>query len=385
MLLRELKSQPQLWWGALVTSWFWAFGATALSLLPNLVRDTLGGNEAVATSFLAVFSIAIAVGSALASWLAHGRIMLAPTLIAAVLLGLFAIDLGIATYGLHGGLGTLTPAEIFGSGRGLRVAIDLAGMAIAGGLFIVPVFSAVQFWAGADRRARVIAAVNVLNAAFMVVSGLAVAALQKAGLSPAHLFLMLGVLSIGIAAAIARTMPNRPLRDILSIIFRIFFRVEVKGLENVAKAGVNPIIALNHVSFLDAALALSMLDKEPVFAIDSTIAQQWWVKPFLHMTRALPIDPTKPWGTRTLIHAVQAGDPLIIFPEGRITVTGSLMKIYDGAGLIADKSGALVVPVRIEGLEKTPFSRLDAYHVRKKLFPKVKVTDRAAGQADGRA
>jgi acyl-[acyl-carrier-protein]-phospholipid O-acyltransferase/long-chain-fatty-acid--[acyl-carrier-protein] ligase len=373
-LLRELKSRPQLWWGGLVTSWFWAFGATALSLLPNLVRDTLGGNEAVATAFLAVFSIAIAVGSGLASWLAHGRIMLAPTLVAAVLLGLFAIDLGIATFGLSGGQGALTPAEIFGSARGIRVTIDLAGMAIAGGLFIVPVFSAVQAWAGADRRARVIAAVNVLNAAFMVVSGLAVAALQQAGLLPAHLFLLLGLLSLGVAFAIARTMPNRPLRDFLSIIFRIFFRVEVKGLENVAKAGVNPIIALNHVSFLDAALALSMLDKEPVFAIDSTIAQQWWVKPFLHMTRALPIDPTKPWGTRTLIHAVQAGDPLIIFPEGRITVTGSLMKIYDGAGLIADKSGAFVVPVRIEGLEKTPFSRLDAYHVRKKLFPKVTVT-----------
>ena len=78
-------------------------------------------------------------------------------------------------------------------------------------------------------------------------------------------------------------MPTNPLRDFLSILFRALYRLEVKGVENVAKAGPNPIIALNHVSFLDAALALSLLPKDPVFAIDSGIAQRWWVKPFLQL------------------------------------------------------------------------------------------------------
>ena len=77
------------------------------------------------------------------------------------------------------------------------------------------------------------------------------------------------------------------------MIFRAFYRLEVTGLENVAKAGPNAIIALNHVSFLDAAVALSFLEREPVFAIDSGIAQRWWVKPFLRLTRAMPLDPTQ--------------------------------------------------------------------------------------------
>ena len=170
-------------------------------------------------------------------------------------------------------------------------------------------------------------------------------------------------------------MPTRPFNDALSILYRAFFRVEVTGLDNLSKVkSPNVIIALNHVSFLDAGIALSLLGRDPVFAVDSGIAQKWWVKPFLRMTRAMPLDPLKPMATRTLIHAVQGGETLIIFPEGRITVTGSLMKVYDGAGLIADKSDATIIPVRIDGLEQTPFSRLSKEQVRKRWFPKVRVS-----------
>jgi acyl-[acyl-carrier-protein]-phospholipid O-acyltransferase/long-chain-fatty-acid--[acyl-carrier-protein] ligase len=219
-------------------------------------------------------SVAIGVGSALASWLAHGRIVLFPTLLAAVLLGLFALDLSWAMWDVTT-TATAGFAEVFRSARGLRVAIDLAGLAIAGGLFIVPSFSAVQAWAGADRRARIVAAVNVLNAAFMTVAGVGVALVQKAGATPAMLFLAIGVANFVVAVVIARTMPTSPLRDFLSVLLRVLYRLEVHGLENVAKAGPHPIIALNHVSFLDAAIALAVLEQDPIFAIDHGIAQRW--------------------------------------------------------------------------------------------------------------
>ncbi len=373
-LLVYLKKERQLWWAALVVSWFWLVGAVALSLMPPLIKNALGASEEVITAYLAVFTIGIAIGSALAAWLASGRIVLLPTVLGALLLGVFCVDLGWWLWGVTSTETDRGLSEVFGTFRGYHIAFGLAGMAIAGGLFIVPAFAALQAWAGPDRRARVIAANNVLNAAFMVVGSTAIALIQFAGVTPAVLFMFLGIANFAVAVAVFRTLPTNPVRDFLSIVFRAFFRLKVQGEENIAAAGPNAIIALNHVSFLDAPLALSMLDKDPVFAIDSSIAQRWWVKPFLRFTRAMPLDPTKPWGTRTLIRAVQAGETLIIFPEGRITVTGSLMKVYDGAGLIADKSGAMVVPVRIKGLEQTPFSRMEPGLVQRKLFPEVSVS-----------
>ena len=134
------------------------------------------------------------------------------------------------------------------------------------------------------------------------------------------------------------------------------------------------VIAINHVSFLDAPILLSLMDKPPVFAIDSGIAQRWWVKPFLHLADVRPMDPSKPFAARALVREVEAGRRLVIFPEGRITVTGGLMKIYDGAALIAERSGALVTPVRLEGPERSFFSRLHGSQIGRRLFPKIRVT-----------
>ena len=126
-LISHLRDDRRIWWGAMVTSWFWLVGSVSLSLLPPMVKNILGGTEEVVTVCLAIFSISIAVGSGLAAWLAAGRIILLPTLIGAVLLGLFSIDLGWSLWGV---VPPATPqgiGDIFSSGRGIHMAIDLAG------------------------------------------------------------------------------------------------------------------------------------------------------------------------------------------------------------------------------------------------------------------
>jgi acyl-[acyl-carrier-protein]-phospholipid O-acyltransferase/long-chain-fatty-acid--[acyl-carrier-protein] ligase len=207
-MFRHLRSDSRLWWGALVTSWFWLVGIDVLSLLPPLVKLQIGGDEDTVTAYLVIFSVAVGVGSALAALIARGHIVLRTTLAGAILLGLFALDLAVAIRDLAPMSGAHGPGDVLSSLVGGWVALDMAGLAIAGGLYIVPVFAAVQAWSGAAYRARTIAAVNVLNAAFMTGATIVVAILQSLGVTLSMLFAGLGVLSLLVATAIWKTMPR---------------------------------------------------------------------------------------------------------------------------------------------------------------------------------
>jgi acyl-[acyl-carrier-protein]-phospholipid O-acyltransferase/long-chain-fatty-acid--[acyl-carrier-protein] ligase len=218
--LRYLRTDPRLWWGAIVVSWFWLVGIVMLSLLPPLVKIGLGGNEQVVTLYLATFAIAIALGSGLASWLCAGRIIISPTLLGAAVIGVFAIDLGLSRGSAVAAESGLGIAAVLTSKSGLRALVDLAGLAIGGGLFIVPVFAAVQSWASVDRRARVIAAVNVMNSGFMVVGALVLALLQKLGVGTSALCIAIGIANLAAAVTIYFTMPAGVGRDLVSMFRR---------------------------------------------------------------------------------------------------------------------------------------------------------------------
>ena len=373
-LLRTLRADRRLWRGAVITSLFWSMAVVVYTLLTPIVELGLGGDPIVFNIYNALFAIGIALGSGLAAWVLAGRTLMLPTPIAAAVLGLVSLDLAATLHGAVAVRPLLAPAAFFSTWRAWHVGLDLLLLAMAGGLYIVPAFAAVQAWAPADQRARVIAAVNVLNAACIVAGLVATIALQKLGASFATIFLILGIASLGASVWILSVLPTNPLRDLGAMVFRIFYRLEVHGGENLEAAGPNAIIALNHVSLLDAPIAFSVLDQHPVFAIDTGWAKKWWMKPVVRHMNALPLDPTRPLATRQLIQTVKGGATLVIFPEGRLTRTGSLMKVYDGPGLIADKTGVPVVPVRIEGAETSRFSYLSDRQVNRRWFKRIKVT-----------
>ncbi|MES0809168.1 acyl-[ACP]--phospholipid O-acyltransferase [Roseibium sp. SCPC15] len=373
-ILSDLKADKRLFNVALMNAWFWLIGAIVLSVLPLIVSDSLGGNENAVTYFLTIFAVSIGIGSALAAWISAGRVILLPAPVGTALLAFFCLDAAIVLYGLPAAVPSANLMEFVQRDGVLRLSLDMAGLAISGALLVVPTFTALQSWAKPESRARRIAGANALGAGMMTIGGLVLAGAQKAGISLPMIMIALAALNAIACMFMFKILPTNAVRDAISILYRAIFRMEVKGLENLKTAGEAPILALNHVSYLDAGLALTLTDKAPTFAVDYEVAKRWWVRPFLKLANALPVNPAKPMATRSLIKVVKSGEPMVIFPEGRLTVTGGLMKVYDGAAMVADKTGAMIVPIRIDGLEKTPFSYLNPAQIRKRLFPKVRVT-----------
>ncbi|MEQ1650885.1 MAG: acyl-[ACP]--phospholipid O-acyltransferase [Hyphomicrobium sp.] len=373
-LLVDLKTDKRIWQGALITSWFWLVGAAILALLQNLIPKALNGAPQVYTLALFTFAVAVAAGSIAAAKASKQRPNLALVPIGALLMGLFTLDLALLTATLTPAPAPLSVSDVIQSFTGIRLLVDLAGIAFAGGLYIVPSFAAVQAWSPVDHQARVIAGCNVVAAAFMTVAGLVIAALQYNQVPLAWIFAALGAGNLVALVLVLRAWGVAGVKDVAAFLFSTFFDLDVKGLENLPKEGERAIIAPNHVSLLDAALLHSIVPSHAAYAIDTGMANTWWVKPFLKLAKAFPIDPTKPLGTRHLIQAVKDGTSLVIFPEGRLTVTGGLMKVYDGTAMIADKADAKIIPVRIDGLERSKFGYLSSAQTKKVWFPKTTVT-----------
>ncbi len=156
-------------------------------------------------------------------------------------------------------------------------------------------------------------------------------------------------------------------------LFRRLFRVELRGWEHYPHDEPRLLIVANHVSYLDGALLAAFLPDVPIFVINTQMARRWWVRPFIAITRHISIDPTNSHYLKTLIQHLRAGERVTVFPEGRISVTGALMKIYEGPALAADKADAALLPVYIEGAQYSLLSRLGGM-VRRQWFPRIRLT-----------
>ena len=162
------------------------------------------------------------------------------------------------------------------------------------------------------------------------------------------------------------------LTKILRFICKILFRVEIRGLENVPQENRLLIVA-NHESFLDGLLLGLFLPKKATFVVHTSVLKKWGFRQALRLTPHLAVDPSSPLAIKKVIKLLESGQNVVIFPEGRITLTGSLMKVYDGPGFVAAKTVADILPVRIDGAAESYFGRLTHHHPRK-LLPKVTLT-----------
>ena len=356
----------------LAISWFWTFGATIIALLPDFAKNVLYADGHVVTLMLALFALGVGLGSIVAERLLHGEVSGRHVPVAAVIMGVAAIDLYFASSG-RPAAASLTGVGAFVTTSGnWRLLADLVGIAAGGGLFTVPLYAVLQHVSEPSHRSRVIAGNNIINAIAMVAGTGVVGALIGGGMAVHQVFALCGLATLVVGLISTWILRRTLLQRLVRVVLRLLYRVEVEGLEHAQAALPHAVIAANHTSFLDGILLGAFLPGEPIFAVDTQIARKWWARPLTLLVNALPVDPTNPLSIRSMIRAVEAGSACVIFPEGRITTTGALMKVYEGPAVIAERTGAALVPVRIEGAEYSPFSRLGG-KVRQRWFPKIRI------------
>jgi acyl-[acyl-carrier-protein]-phospholipid O-acyltransferase / long-chain-fatty-acid--[acyl-carrier-protein] ligase len=372
-------------------SWFWFLGVVFVTQMQLFTNGSLHGTPAVASLIFAVFSIGIALGSVFCNKLLNGAISVKYVPISALLMSVFMIDLFFAagsaynavSASIASGSAATVPNEVGDKlvevGTALahwqtwRVLFDMGAIAFCSGLFVVPLFALMQARTPYYQRARIVGANNIVNALFMVVATLLQVALLGMGLSARGVFLALGIANIIAGIYIIRLLPHEILASAARAVFRLLYRVEVKGLENYHSAGRKTLIVANHTSMLDGPMLSAFLPERAAFAIDTQMAKKWWVKPAFALLDLCPIDPGNPLALRSLVSELKKGRRVVIFPEGRLTTTGSLMKIYEGPGAIAEMAGGKILPVRIDGAQYSPFSRLRG-KLPIRMFPKITLT-----------
>lgn len=355
-------------------AWFYALGGMFMAQFANYTEETLTGNEHVLAFFLVLFSVGIAIGGLLNNRLLKGRIEALYAPLSVLMISVFSIDLYYASNHIVNMTGELLNLETFLKQLPhWRIVFDVSMIALCGGLFIVPLNTIIQHRTSDKDRARILAGSSIINALFIVASSIVSGYLIVQGWQIKEIFMAFAIVNVFVALYICTLLPDYLFKTLLQILFKLLYNVEVKGLENVEKAGKRAVIVGNHVSLLDPPLLAAFLPGRPMFAVNSFVAQWFWVKPFLKLVDAFPLDPTNPFSLKALIRKVEEDRHVVIFPEGRLTATGALMKMYDGPGMIADKTNAKILPVRLDGVQHTSFSRLKG-KVPLRKFPKITIT-----------
>jgi acyl-[acyl-carrier-protein]-phospholipid O-acyltransferase/long-chain-fatty-acid--[acyl-carrier-protein] ligase len=161
------------------------------------------------------------------------------------------------------------------------------------------------------------------------------------------------------------------MKSLLTVLFRWLFNLRVHHQDRLQFSGPS-VIMPNHVSFLDVVLLYLILPSSVWFVVNSEIAAQPLVRFALRFRAHVKIDNRNPYSLRTIIGVVRAGNPVVLFPEGRISTTGNLMKMYTGAAMVARKTDAKVYPVILRGPEYSKLSRVTD-KLKSQWFPNIQV------------
>tara|TARA_B110000211_G_scaffold123331_1_gene142257 strand:- start:1473 stop:3380 length:1908 start_codon:yes stop_codon:yes gene_type:complete len=358
------REQKSVFLAVLAISWFWFLGAAYLTQIYGFAKDYLGGDQSVVMVLLATFSIGIATGSLLCERLSGHKVELGLVPLGSIGLTIFGMDLFLQPLP-ELGPNLISASEFISQTSNLRIIADFLLIGIFGGFYIVPLYAMVQSRSEEKHRSQVIAAINIMNALFMVASAITgIVVLGLLELSIPQFFLILAVLNALVAIYIYRTIPEFAMRFIIWILTHTMYRVKHINLDNIPDEGAH-VLVCNHVSFVDALL-IGGACRRPVRFVTFKPIYHMPVLNFIFRTaKAIPIDSRKadPEGYEKAFERIaeelRNGEVVCIFPEGKLTTDGEIDEFKNGISRILQETPVPVIPMALRGLWGSFFSHKD--------------------------
>lgn len=365
-----LRKHTFIFQSILGASWFWTIGALVAVQIYPLCGKILNAAEGTITFFLILFSLGVAFGSYVCNKILKGEINMTYVPLSAIGMALCLFSLWLLSSDYPTPEKTMTFKSFLSAPGAFGFSVSLFMLAFWGGLYIIPLNAFMQNRSPKAYTASVIAGNNIINSLGMTGSAVFAIVLFKLGVSLPQLFMIMGLISLVVALYICSLLPDTLTRSLLQTILRFMFRTKVTGYKNFKKAGSKVLIIANHTSLWDGVLMAAFMPERITFAITSAWTGKWFMPIIRLLVDFYPLDPSNPLSIRNLIEEIKKGRKVMIFPEGRITLTGKIMQVYDGAAMIAAKAGAKLLPVRIRGAQYSKLSYVnDKFYTR--LFPKI--------------
>ena len=372
-----LNQTPAVSRSVVGNSWFWFVGAIYLTQIPAYAKDWLYGDETVVTLILTVFSVGIALGSLLCEKLSGRKVE-----IGLVPFGSF----GLTVFGLllwwHSGLmpqniQTNDWLGVLGFSQAWWVLFDILGLGVFGGFYIVPLYALIQSRTSESERARVIAANNILNALFMVVSALVtILLLSVAKLTIPELFLVVSLMNIAVNTYIFKIVPEFSMRFMIWLLSHSMYRVQHKHLDLIPDEGA-ALLVCNHVSFVDALLIGGAVRRPIRFVMYYKIYNLPVLNFIFRTAGTIPIagrgedEVIYEQAFDRIARYLNDGELVCIFPEGKLTTDGQINEFKAGVTRILERTPVPVIPMALQGLWGSFFSRDPNKGYFKRLWSRV--------------
>ncbi|MCU1260268.1 MAG: AMP-dependent synthetase and ligase, partial [Bryobacterales bacterium] len=339
---RSLRARKTLAFSVLGISWFWFVGALFQMAVLLAAKEMLHVPEARVGLLVTALAAGIGLGSILAGTLSGDHIDLGLVPLGSALMGIFAVALGV-THSYN------------------TAIVCLAGVGLAGGLFVVPLNAYLQAHAGAHEKGRILTTNNFANMLGVIIASSVLWLLHdKLHWNAGGIILALGVVMLAGTIYVVRVLPAATLRIVLLGVTKLLFRVRVEGRENIPLAG-GALLVSNHISYADSVLLGYATPRIPRFLMWQPIFDAAFVRPFFQVLGAIPIATDSPKNTIRALRAARAelerGELVAIFPEGQISLSGELERFERGFERIVSGTGAPIIPMHVHGIYGHPVSR----------------------------